>query len=103
MLGLELTPTKTGTLILIKAKANARENQINGAIAGMLKVSVSAAPEKGKANKSIVKLLSKTLSIPSSRFKIVAGDTSSLKKIVVLGISPEEVCKKLDLNSAQGD
>ena len=92
---LELTLTDTGTLILIKAKPNARKNQINGTFDGMLKVSVTLTPEKGKANKAIIKLLSKTLSIPSSQVEIVAGKTSSMKKVLAIGISPAEVREKL--------
>ena len=96
MTRLNLRPTEIGTLILIKAKPNARHNQINGVIDGMLKISVTAAPEKGKANKAIIKLLSKTLSLPSSRLEIVAGDTRSMKKILAIGISMTEVREKLD-------
>ena len=95
MTRLTLTATEAGTLIRIKAKPNARHNQINGVIDGMLKVSVTTAPEKGKANKAIIKLLSKTLRIPSSRFEIVAGATSSMKKVMAIGMSPAEVREKL--------
>ena len=95
MTRLNLTLTETGTLILIKAKPNARHNQINGVFSGMLKVSVTTAPEKGKANKAIIQLLSKTLCIRSSRFEIVAGVTSSMKKVMAIGMSPAEVREKL--------
>ncbi len=43
----------------MRAHAGARQNGIVGEHNGMLRVAVTAAPEKGKANKAIVDVLSK--------------------------------------------
>lgn len=61
-----------------------------------LKVRVTAVPEKGKANKALIALLSKTLKIPKSSFEIVSGDTAR-KKILRINGDPEEIVSKLDL------
>jgi uncharacterized protein YggU (UPF0235/DUF167 family) len=61
----------------------------------MLKVSVTQAPEKGKANKAIVALLSKQLRLRKSEIRIVAGETSSQKKVVLCGITPNELQTRL--------
>lgn len=46
---------------------------------------VTAVPEDGKANAALLKLLSKSLKLPVSRFAIVAGATDRHKQIVIGG------------------
>ncbi|MCZ3375936.1 DUF167 domain-containing protein [Rhizobium sp. AG207R] len=60
-----------------------------------LKARVSAAPEKGKANKALIALLSKSLGIPKSTLSIVSGDTAR-KKILRIEGEPEDLMKKLN-------
>ena len=40
-------------------------------------------PEHGKANKALLKFLSKTFHLPSSSFSIVSGATSKVKRISI--------------------
>ncbi|MDO4502474.1 MAG: DUF167 domain-containing protein [Coriobacteriia bacterium] len=42
-------------------------------------VRVTAPPDKGKANKAVIKLLSKELGVPKSSVDVVRGDTSHHK------------------------
>lgn len=49
----------------------------------VLKARVTAAPEKGKANKALLKLLAKELGLPPTRLTITSGDTSRLKTIEI--------------------
>ena len=49
----------------------------------LIKVFVTAAPEDGKANKAVIKLLSKTLGVPQSNIAITSGLTSKNKVITV--------------------
>ena len=41
-----------------------------------LRVYVTAAPEGGKANTAVVKLLSKAIGVPKSRLRLVRGEAS---------------------------
>mgnify|MGYP000427444852 CR=1 FL=1 len=41
-----------------------------------LKVAVTAAPEGGKANAAVIKLLAKALGVPKSRLTLIQGATS---------------------------
>ncbi len=50
-----------------------------------LKVRVTAAPEDGKANKALLKFLSKEWGVPVSALQVVSGETSKYKKIRYLG------------------
>ena len=76
-----------GVIIPIRANAGSRRNEIGGEHDGMLKVSVTEAPENGKANKAIVALISKQLKVAKSACEIIAGHTSSRKKLLVRGVS----------------
>lgn len=46
-----------------------------------LKVKVSAPPEDGKANKAVIRLLSKSWKIPVSAFTVVSGETARQKRL----------------------
>ncbi|MDA1191157.1 MAG: DUF167 domain-containing protein [Candidatus Poribacteria bacterium] len=49
------------------------------------KVWVNAAPEKGKANKEVRRVIAEHLNVKPSRVRIVSGETSS-KKIVEVDV-----------------
>jgi uncharacterized protein (TIGR00251 family) len=69
-----------------------------GLLDGMVKVKVSAAAEKGKANKCLLKFLAKKLDVKKSAVSIISGQTSPFKHVQVLDISAETLLEKLGLN-----
>jgi uncharacterized protein (TIGR00251 family) len=93
MLELEVHPQ--GVILPVRAHAGARHNAIEGEREGMLRVSVAAAPEKGKANKAIVDLLSKTLGVTKSSIDLVAGETSAKKRFLVTGVTVDELAARI--------
>lgn len=57
-----------------------------------LQVKVRAAPDKGKANKAVITVLSKLLGLPKSRFELIRGATARTK---VLHLSSAgQTCEK---------
>ena len=58
---IELLPHERGTVIQVRAQPQARKNAIVGEHAGMVRVAVTAAPEKGKANDAILEVLADAL------------------------------------------
>jgi len=68
-----------------------------GLLDGMLKVKVSAAPEKGKANKSLIEFLAGQLGVKKNAIKIISGQTSPVKQIQLTGLSKDTLLKKLNL------
>lgn len=48
---------------------------------GTLKIRIAAPPEKGKANKELIKFLSKHLQIEKDQITIVSGKSDPLKLI----------------------
>jgi uncharacterized protein len=56
---------------------------------GKLRVYVTTAPEDGKANKAVIKLLAKQFSVAPSRISIIRGETSRNKIVDIEGIGEE--------------
>ncbi len=76
--------------IVIKLTPKASRNSLNGWAEGadggrVLKVSVTAVPEKGKANEALIALLSKEWRIPKNAFSLIRGETDRLKTIKITG------------------
>jgi uncharacterized protein (TIGR00251 family) len=86
-----LEPHAEGVILPVKAHAGARRNAIDGIHDGSLRVSVTQAPEKGKANKAIAELLAKALKLRKSQVEIVSGETSPQKKFLIRGVTAEEL------------
>jgi uncharacterized protein (TIGR00251 family) len=59
------------------------------------KVRVAAAPEDGKANDAVVRLLADTLSLPARDVRIVSGRSSRDKTVALEGMRPEEIERRL--------
>lgn len=77
-----------GTVIHVRATANARENAIIGIETrdddkSYLKLKVRTIAEDGAANKAIIELLAKALNLPRSNFDILSGAKSRTKSIFV--------------------
>lgn len=80
---------KDGLCIVVITHPQSNEDRINGIHDGMLKIDVTAPPEKGKANKAVVKLLSKELGVPKSLIEILGGETSRKKVVLIKGMDLE--------------
>jgi hypothetical protein len=93
---IELTAHPRGAILPVRAQAGARRNGIAGEHNGMLRVAVTAAPEKGKANKAIVGVLSDAFKTPKSSIEMVAGETSSQKRFLIVGANSEELRTVID-------
>lgn len=58
-------------------------------------MSVTALPEKGKANAALLKLLAKQLGVAAGRLRVAAGDTDRHKQVAFSG-HPDEWRPVLD-------
>jgi uncharacterized protein (TIGR00251 family) len=88
---IDLRPHGDGVLLPVQAHAGARKNGVLGVRKGMLRVAVTAAPEKGKANQAIVAVLSEVLGVAKSSIELVSGATAAKKQFLIAGRSVGEV------------
>ncbi len=87
-----------GVRILVKIHCQAGRDRVDGVQAGRVKISVTAAPEKGKANKAVLKVLSEALGVPRSALTIVSGEASREKTVVAQGASIDAVRARLGVD-----
>lgn len=71
--------------LALKVVPKSSRNRIVGWIGDRLKVTVTAPPERGKANAAVIGLLAEILELPRSAIRIVSGEGSPLKEIEFLG------------------
>lgn len=81
-------------IIDVHVKPNSRTNELLYDQSGTLKAKITSAPESGKANEHLVKFLSAFFQTPQKNIQIVKGHKSR-RKAIKIGLSDEEVMKKL--------
>lgn len=92
---IRLEPHAEGSVLPVRAHAGARRNEAGGEHDGALRVAVTQAPEKGKANKAIAALLAKLLDVRKSDVELLSGETSSQKRFLIRGLAVEELQSRL--------
>lgn len=85
-----------------KVSPGASRNAITGWLGAVLKLSVTAAPEKGKANAAVESLLAEALDLPKSAVSVVAGHAAKTKRIEIAGIDLTEIRRRLAIDPAAG-
>lgn len=88
-------PWEDGAAFHVKAHAGAKRDSLAGLHDGMLKVEVTTAPEKGKANKAIVKLIAKRLNLPPGALHLLSGETNPKKRFGARGIAPDDLRNRI--------
>ena len=89
--------TEQGLVIKIKIVPNSSKNDII-IEDGFIKVKVTAQPIENKANKALIEFLSKSFKIPKTSIKILKGETSKEKTLLLSTLDKtkqEEVRLKL--------
>ena len=89
---IEIREANDGLVFGVKVSAGASREAIIGEMGGMLKVRVSAAREKGKANTALLRLLAKALGVGRGDLEILRGESATVKSILVKGSTFEKIC-----------
>jgi uncharacterized protein (TIGR00251 family) len=79
-----------GIIVPVKVQPNASKDRLVGEYAEQLKIAVTVAPEKGKANKAVIKVLSKWLGVKNADIQIISGETSRDKKVFIGNFNEED-------------
>lgn len=91
----ELESHEHGVVVPVKAHAGARRNGVTGVRQGRLCISVTRAPEKGKANKAISAELAEALGVRPANVQLLSGETSPNKRFLILGVRVAEILERL--------
>ena len=89
---------KTNILDLYIRPGSAR-TEIEGFYKDRIKIRLTSPPERGKANRELVNLLSRITGIPRSKIKIISGITSNYKRVCINGDNSRDYSKLILNNS----
>jgi uncharacterized protein len=84
-----------GSILPVRAQPGARKNALLGERAGALRVAVTAAPERGKANEALAEVLAEALGLRPSQVALLSGETSREKRFLIVGLGPEELLARI--------
>ena len=77
-----ITIKDDGIMLVIKVIPNSSKNELMNTETG-LRLKITAPPVDNKANKFVVEFLSKRFKVPKTSIKILRGDTSREKTILI--------------------
>lgn len=92
-----LDPLPGKTRMRVRLSPGARKDSVRIDPDGRIKVSVTSLPIEGKANKHLVKLLSKKLKIAKSSVTLDQGPTSKDKTLLIEGLTAVQIITRLTL------
>ncbi len=76
-----------GVVILVHAQPGAKRNGVAGVHGGMLKLAVTAPPDKGRANEALAALLAELLKVKPRQVELLQGHAHRNKQFLVHGMS----------------
>ena len=83
------------TRLRLRVSPGGRADAVIGPYGDGWKVRVAAAPEDGKANEAVLRLLARRLALPRRRIELVSGQSSRDKIVELTGIDEAEAERRL--------
>lgn len=91
-----LRQTDDGVIISLYAQPRASRNQLTGVVGDEMKVRLTSAPVDGAANQLCLKYFAKLLGQPASALRLIAGERSRHKRLLVSGETADRVRRILN-------
>jgi uncharacterized protein YggU (UPF0235/DUF167 family) len=92
---LSLRDAAGGSILAVKVVPCSSRDRIAGVLGDSLKVATSAAPEKGKANAAVAKIIAKALALDARAVTLHAGQANPRKEFLLAGLSAEAARERL--------
>ena len=81
--------------ITVRVTPRSGRDSIEAGAGGVLHVRVTAAPDDGKANAAVCKVVAAALGVPRTSVSVVRGQTARTKSLEVSGLGVEDVEARL--------
>jgi hypothetical protein len=85
-----------GVTIAVKVVPGARHDRVVGRLGDAVKVQVSAAPERGRANAAVCAVVADFFGVRAAQVRVVSGRTQARKRVTVEGIDAAAARSRLD-------
>jgi uncharacterized protein (TIGR00251 family) len=92
---------EASTRLRLRIQPGASRAGIVGRHGDAWKVRVTAAPEAGRANEAVLRLLADTLSVPRDSVTLVSGHAARDKTVRLDGVGPAQVERRLNAATDQ--
>lgn len=93
---IKVVETGDGILITVRARPGAKNTKVLGEYDGAVRVALAAQPEKGKANKELIKFLAAEFGIPQKDIEISGGEISRDKRVTIHASKVGDVLNKIN-------
>lgn len=81
--------------LLLHCRPGKPHTRMTGIHGDRLALDLAAAPERGKANETLIAFLSEALALPRARVELLRGTTSKDKTVRILGLNRTELLARL--------
>lgn len=98
---LKIGETKDGFVFSVRLLPRASRTEICGCRGDSLKIRVVSPPLQGRANKECVEFLARQFGVSKARVKLIAGEKSRDKQILISGLSFADLVRALDGQGVQ--
>ena len=88
---IEITEGKGSVTFAVRVTPRASRDGIEGEYQGALKVRLTAPPVEDRANEALRRLLANHLKVPISAVRILAGEKSRTKRILIAGATRAQI------------
>ena len=88
-----MSQPESGVRVRVQPKAS--RNEILGFQGDVLRIRVTAPPDRGKANEALVELLASTLGVARSKVRVLKGHGSRNKMVAIGGLSTSDLQRHL--------
>ena len=92
--------TADTTRLRVRVSPGAGRTALIGRHGDAWKVRVTEAPERGRANEAVLRLLAETLALPRTALTLVSGHGGRDKIVELAGMEPAQVARRLASASA---
>lgn len=90
-----LTETTEGIIFSVKLVPNSSFSKIVDYADDYVRIKISAPPIENRANKELIEFCSDLFEVNKSKIKIISGEKSKIKKVLITGANFQDVMQKL--------
>lgn len=90
-----VTLSANGAILTLTVTPRAARNQLVWQGDNVLRLRITAPPVEGAANTALLKFLARALGLARSQLTLASGESSRHKRVLVQGVSAEELMERL--------